>query len=142
MTTPKNVLNTHPPEFERFLYASVGKDRNGNVVTLLSAFARLGLDPWSETAELVKLGHETARARLSTLLARFRDVPALASDHYKIAGDLSFLLPEGPTSVAQRQVPADIADGHKGKQGMIWAALAIMFALFQLLTSGGSGSGE
>ncbi len=40
-----NVLNPHPPEFERFLHASVGEDRNGYFVTVLSALARLGLDP-------------------------------------------------------------------------------------------------
>lgn len=28
-----NALNPHPAEFERFLYASVGEDRNGYVVT-------------------------------------------------------------------------------------------------------------
>jgi hypothetical protein len=57
-----NVLNPHPPEFERFLYASVGEDRNGYVVTVLSALARLGLDPWAETADLVTLGRDAARA--------------------------------------------------------------------------------
>jgi hypothetical protein len=70
-----NVLNPHPPEFERFLYASVGEDRNGYVVTVLSALARLGLDPWAKTAKLVALGRDAARARLGTLLERFRDVP-------------------------------------------------------------------
>jgi hypothetical protein len=74
-----NVLNPHPPEFERFLYASVGEDRNGYVVTVLSALARLGLDPWTETAELVTLGRDAAQTRLGTLLARFRDVPTLAT---------------------------------------------------------------
>ena len=91
-----NVLNPHPPEFDRFLHASVGEDRNGYVVTVLSTLARLGLDPWKETAELVTLGRDAARARLGTLLARFRDVPALASDHGRIARDLSQLLPGNP----------------------------------------------
>ena len=62
-----NVLNPHPPEFDRFLHASVGEDRNGYVVTVLSTLARLGLDPWKETAELVTLGRDAARARLGTL---------------------------------------------------------------------------
>lgn len=104
MTMAKpNVLNPHPPEFERFLYASVGEDRNGYVVTVLSTLARLGLDPWKETAELVTLGHDAARARLGTLLARFRDVPTLASDHGRVARDLSHLLPEGPTPGAMNR---------------------------------------
>ena len=57
-----NVLNPHPPEFDRFLHATVGEDRNGYAVTVLSTLARLGLDPWNETAELVTLGHDGARA--------------------------------------------------------------------------------
>ena len=83
-----NVLNPHPPEFDRFLYASVGEDRNGYVVTVLSTLARLGLDPWKETAELVALGRDAARSRLGTLLARFRDVPTLESDHGRVARGL------------------------------------------------------
>ena len=80
-----NVLNPHPPEFDRFLYASVGEDGNGYVVTVLSTLARLGLDPWNETAELVALGRAAARSRLGKLLARFPDVPTLTSDHGRVA---------------------------------------------------------
>ncbi|MEX5729794.1 hypothetical protein Ga0609869_003147 [Rhodovulum iodosum] len=141
MATP-NVLNPHPPEFERFLYASVGEDRNGYVVTVLSTLARLGLDPWKEAAELVTLGRDAAQARLGTRLARFRDVPTLASDHGRVARDLSQLLPDGPTSGTLKRASATVADGHSGTTGVIWAVLAIIFVLFQVLTFGGSGSGE
>lgn len=141
MATP-NVLNPHPPEFERFLYASVGEDRNGSVVTVLSTLARLGLDPWKETSELVTLGREAAQARLGTRLAGFRDVPTLVSNHGRVAQDLSQLLPDGPTSVASKRAAATVADGHSKTIGVIWAILAIIFVLFQVLTFGGSGSGE
>ena len=137
-----NVLNPHPPEFDRFLYASVGEDRNGYVVTVLSTLARLGLDPWKETAELVSLGRDDARARLGTLLARFRDVPALASDHGKVARDLSQLLPEGPTSGSQKRSASTVTDGHSGKSRAIWAMLAVIFLLFQMFMVGGLGSAE
>ncbi|WP_050929502.1 hypothetical protein [Aestuariivita boseongensis] len=137
-----NVLNPHPPEFERFLYASVGEDRNGYIVTVLSTLARLGLDPWKETAELVMLGRDGARARLGTLLSGFRDVPALASDYGRIARDLSQLLPEGPTSGAPQRTASKLDDGRPATSGAIWAVLAIIFILFQILMVGGSGSGE
>ena len=137
-----NVLNPHPPEFERFLYASVGEDRNGYVVTVLSTLARLGLDPWKETAELVALGRNAAQTRLGTRLARFRDVPKLASDHGRVARDLSQLLPEGRTSGTLKRAAATVAEGHPSSSGAIWAVLAIIFVLFQVLTSGGWGSGE
>ncbi len=132
----------HPPEFDRFLQASVGEDRNGYAVTVLSTLARLGLDPWKETAELVSLGRDAARARLGTLLARFRDVPALASDHGRIARDLSLLLPEGPTSGPLQRAASTVADGRPGTSGSIWAVLAIIFVLFQMFMVSGSGSGE
>src|SRR6056297_856329 len=107
-----NVLDPHPPEFQRFLYASVGEDRNGSVVTVLSTLARLGLDPWNETAELVTLGRDAARSRLDTLLARFRDVPALASDHGRVAQDLSQLLPENQTPVGLKRTASTVAEGR------------------------------
>ena len=137
-----NVLNPHPPEFDRFLHASVGEDRNGYVVTVLSTLARLGLDPWKETAELVTLGRDAARARLGTLLARFRDVPALASDHGRIARDLSQLLPEDRASCSLKRTASTVAGGRPGTSGAIWAVLGIVFVLFQMFMLGGSGSGE
>jgi hypothetical protein len=137
-----NVLNPHPPEFERFLHASVGEDRNGYVVTVLSALARLGLDPWAETAKLVALEGDAARTRLGTLLERFRDVPALATDHGTVARDLSQLLPAGPTRGAMKRATWKVADGRRGMSGVIWTVLAIVFLLFQVLTFGGSGPGQ
>lgn len=137
-----SVLNPHPPEYERFLHASVGEDRNGNVVTVLSTLARLGLDPWVETTELATLGRAAARARLDTLLSLFRDVPALASDHGKVAQDLSQLLPEGRMSGASKRTASTVVDGRLARSGVVWAVLAIIFVLFQVLTVGGSGSGE
>ena len=35
-------------EFDRFLYASVGDDNNGMPLTVLSALARMDVDPWEE----------------------------------------------------------------------------------------------
>lgn len=136
------ILNPHPPEFERFLYASVGEDRNGSVVTVLSTLARLGLDPWRETADLVSLGHNAARMRLETLLARFRDVPTLPGDREKVARDLSRLLPESPPSQTLKRAASTVADSRPGTSGAIWAVLAILFVLFQMVMNGGSGSGE
>ena len=133
------VLNPHPPEFERFLFASVGEDRNGYIVTVLSTLARLGLDPWEETAELVTLGRGAARARLGALLARFRDVPTLASDHGNVARDLSRLLPEAPTSGVLKRAASTAGAGRPVTSGAIWAVLAILFALVQIFTVGGSG---
>lgn len=105
-------------------------------------WCRFGLDPWKETAELVTLGRDAARARLGTLLARFRDVPALASDHGRIARDLSQLLPEDRASGSLKRTASTVAGGRPGTSGAIWAVLGIVFVLFQMFMLGGSGSGE
>lgn len=137
-----DFLNPHPPEFERFLYASVGEDRNGYVVTVLSTLARLDLDPWMETAELVRLKRDAAQKRLGTLLARVRDVPALASDHDSVARELSQLLPEGLVSGYTTRATSMAADAHSGLNGVIWVVLSIFFIILPMIILAGSGAGK
>lgn len=137
-----NVLNPHPAEFERFLYASVGEDRNGSVVTVLSMLARLGLDPWNETAELVTLGREAACARLGLLLSNFRDVPALGRGHGSLAGELSLLLPEIRPLRSLTWANSTAASGRLTSSGAIWTVLVILIILVQILFTGVLGSGE
>lgn len=137
-----SVLNPHPQEFERFLHASVGEDRNGSVVTVLSALARLGLDPWSETAELVALGRDAAGARLGLLLSTFRDVPTLGRDNGSVARELSLLLPENLARRSLKQAGATNARGRPVFTGAVWAILALALVLLQMLLVGGSGSSE
>ena len=140
--TDTDGLNQHPREFERFLYAPVGEDRNGYVVTVLSALARLDLDPWRETTNLVALEQDVRRERLEQLLSVFRDVPGLRGDAGKVARELCLLLPaRKPARPLQRAAPTD-ADRHLGSSGPLWIILAIIFVLFQALLVGGSGSDQ
>jgi hypothetical protein len=44
-------------EFNEFLFASVGVETNGIPLTVLSAFTRLGLDPWGDEPERWNGGH-------------------------------------------------------------------------------------
>jgi hypothetical protein len=123
------VLHTSEDGLDRFLYASVGDDRNGSAVTVVSAFARLGLDPWKEAAELAVLGQEAARVRLGTLLSRFKDVPALGLEHGAVAERLALLLPErlshrvsklvGPKTSKSSRIP------------IVWS-LAFLFVILAL----------
>ncbi|MDU8946687.1 hypothetical protein [Ovoidimarina sediminis] len=141
MTGTKS-LNLQPPEFERFLHATIGEDQNGYAVTVLSMLARLGLDPWNETADLVTIGRESAGARLGSLLSRFRDVPTLGSDHGRVARELILLLPESTPAQTFQRAASTVADGRLGSSGAIWTILAIIFVMFQMFIVGGSGSGQ
>lgn len=127
------IFAPHEPELERFLYASVGEDRKGMMVSVLSAFARLNLDPWKEAADLAALDQEAARSRLGALLSRFWDVPALGKDHGSVARDLTRLLPQGSARAATLAGPATKRAGMP--PGMAWAILAVLFLLMQVFVS-------
>lgn len=140
MTTSENrAPDPHPPEFDRFLHASVGEDRNGSGVTVLSTLARLGLDPWCETAELAMSGREAARARLGLLLSRFRDVPSLGQDHGTVARELSLLLPEPPSRRPPANPGGGAGPGTRVSGSTILTVLAILFALLLILFENATG---
>ncbi len=81
------------PEFNDFLFAPVGEDGNGMLVSVLSALARLDVDPWDEAAKLARLPAEHARQRLSSLIATIPDGTLAKLDPRAIAVRLVALLP-------------------------------------------------
>lgn len=85
--------NPHGNDFDKFLFADVGEDRNGNAVSVLSTLARLGLDPWEEALALGSLRRDAVRLRLDELLSTFKDVPTLDFEHRAVAAKLALLLP-------------------------------------------------
>jgi hypothetical protein len=79
------------PEFDDFLFAPIGEDRKGMLLSVLSALARADVDPWQEAARAIIAGLPaelathldpgTIAARLIALLPRRvnYDVPALGT---------------------------------------------------------------
>jgi hypothetical protein len=59
----------HKSEFDSFLFAPVGKEKNGMLLSVLSALARLDVDPWLEAAALTKMPSKDAILRLTSLLS-------------------------------------------------------------------------
>jgi hypothetical protein len=80
-------------EFDDFLYAPIGEDRNEMPLSVLTALARLDIDPWREAAELARLPRDTATQRLASLIAALPDWPSLHLDPGAIAARLIALLP-------------------------------------------------
>ena len=76
-----------------FLYAPVGEEDNGMVLTVLSALARLGVDPWDEAARLSELPKEAATKRLTLIVSRLPRGQGVQSTAAEIAARLVALLP-------------------------------------------------
>ena len=129
-------------DFDRFLYACVGEDRNGNLVTVLSAFARLGFDPWQEASDLGNLSGDTAHTRLSSVLSEFPDVPAMRLDHASIAQELIRLLPERSAPFVARPSGAAASQLPSVSIGTILAIALIFLFLVKMLVPGVSGLGK
>ena len=85
-------------EFDDFLFAPIGEDRNGMLLSALSALARLDLDPWQEAAKLAGWPRETAIQRLASLIAGLPDRPSIHQDPGTIAARLIALLPRPASS--------------------------------------------
>jgi hypothetical protein len=80
-------------EFDDFLFASIGEDRNDMPLSVVSALARLDVDPWREAASLAQLPKAIATERLASLIAALADGLSARPDSGAIAARLIALLP-------------------------------------------------
>jgi hypothetical protein len=91
-------------QFDDFLFASIGQERNGMWLSVVSALARLDIDPWAEVASLATMSTEAAIERMRLLIASLPEQSSLSSDPEAIATRLIALLPprhyiSKPTSI-------------------------------------------
>lgn len=93
-------------EFNDFLFAPIGEESNNTVLTVLSAFARLGTDPWQEAARLAQLPREAAAQNLKSIIARLPDGSWGPSEAGPIAVRLVKLLPGRRATVAPARAAA------------------------------------
>src|SRR5580704_16615987 len=83
------------PEFDEFLGAPISEDRNGTTLSVLSALARLDVDPWDVATSLARMPREAAAERLTSLIDALPREPASAIPSQTSAADLVALLPKG-----------------------------------------------
>jgi hypothetical protein len=114
-------------EFDDFLFASIGEDGNGMLLSVLSALARLDVDPWQEAAKLARLPWNTATQRLASLIAVLPDGPSAHRDPGTIAVRLITLLPRRRSSYLASR-PTSLGVGAKTKFRA--AARTVICAIF------------
>jgi hypothetical protein len=126
IVTPATSVSFFRPEFDDFLFAPVGVERNEMLLSVLSALARLGVDPWEEAAELSELPKDTAAQRLASLIARLPVGRWAQTDSRAIADRLIELLPRRSNS----KVPlAEKADGLRQMTNSTAAKILICAAI-------------
>jgi hypothetical protein len=71
----------------------VGDDSNGMPLTVLSALARMDVDPWEEASKLTQLPRQSAVTQFASLLGALQNAPVAGMDPARIAAPLIALLP-------------------------------------------------
>lgn len=71
-----------------FLFTSIAHDENGMHLTMLSALARSGVDPWEEAASLAALSRENATQKVVQMLAGLHNGPAPGDQTASLAAKL------------------------------------------------------
>jgi hypothetical protein len=121
-------------EFDDFLFAPIGDERNGMLLSVISALARLDLDPWREAASLARMPKEAATERMTSLIAALPERTAAHRDPEAIAARLVALLPRAFASRAPQRKPL-IARSEATKTRLVIFVVLMTFLLtMQFLT--------
>ena len=91
-----------PSSFDSFLLASIGEEKSGRTLTVLSALARLGFDPWKEASRLAGLSKDAAARALAVAIAVLPEGDWKTSDSPAIATRLVAALPRCQATAAGR----------------------------------------
>ena len=124
-------------EFNEFLFAVVGEEKSGMKLTVLSALARIGLDPWREAAHLAGLPKEAATRALATAIGALPEGDWKASDSRSIAVRLLDCLPKRSSPPAASPQDSGIEDRKpkvEAPKWLFWIALgaAMLFAILRM----------
>jgi hypothetical protein len=99
---------TSASQFDDFLYAPIVAEANGMVLSVLSALARLNVDPWDEAARLTRLPCEVATRALMQLIVALPNGVSAGLDAGAVARELVALLPRQDAARARSIRPAAV----------------------------------
>jgi hypothetical protein len=116
-------------EFDAFLFAPIGDDGNGRSLSVISALARLDLDPWQEAVSLSNLPAIAATQRLTSLIGA---LPGGLANHFAaaaIATRLAGLLPRFTGAGSAAIIKPNVDDKQKLRSGLLMGGVFILVAL-------------
>ena len=125
LMTPAKPPFFRDSKFDPFLFAEVGEERGGMLLSVVSALARLDLDPWSEAASLSRLPAAAAAERLTVLLAPQSSSKLGAPAPTTIARLIGLLPQPSPDAVWASGAPP-FPDSNRSRPAMVVSLLALL----------------
>jgi len=133
MTLPARFSLLHS-DLNDFLFASVGDQRNGMPLNVVSALTRLCVDPWDEAARLSALPKSLAAEALERMIARLPVFQQQQSDNRVTSQRLVELLPAGQQTAAPCRKHNGATDKRNFQTMMLVACLGLgAAALYAML---------
>lgn len=120
-----SLLNS---DYNPFLFALIGAEGDDDMLSVLSAFTRLELDPWVEAAGLAALPQTASMAALARLIERLpgrRREPAEAAE---MAARLVRLLPKRIPAAQLTTLASAVRSRAIGPQ-LLWFVAALLLVL-------------
>ena len=109
MANQRSTLNV-TSRYDDFLFAPICDEPGGMRLSVLSALARMNVDPWEEAARLATLSTPNAQKTLVSTLNLFADKRQRAAETEILAARLVALLPKTDEAAAAKA--ATIAKGR------------------------------
>jgi hypothetical protein len=131
MTHPSKKL-TLGSEFDAFLFAPIGEEKNGMLLSVLSALARLDIDPWREAAELARMPKTAANRRVTSLIAGLEFASSAPVEPETVALRLVELLPHGIDSSSVPSQPP-VAGAVLSRRALVCIVLLNVFLVVAIV---------
>jgi hypothetical protein len=104
--------------YNSFLYAGVCEQRNGTQLSVLSALARVNVDPWEEAARLAAMPRAVAELTLASTFGQLFGNEWTSSEAQAASARLIQLLPQRNNS--SRQFASVDSESERVDRSMLW----------------------
>ena len=127
-----NFSSPLSPKYNEFLFAPICKEANGMHLSVLSALARLNLDPWEEATHLAAMPQAHARRALISTLDLVSGRSWSPSEAERTASRLVCLLPEQRKGATPAM--GDIAGvrAQRTNYWLVWLLIAMAISILSL----------
>ena len=130
MANQGSALNV-ASRYENFLFAPICDEPGGMRLSVLSALARMDVDPWEEAARLAKLSTPDAERTLISTLNLFPGKRQRSAETELLAARLIALLPKAGEATAAKVATMAGVRAQRNIHWLVWLCFA--FALSFLL---------
>lgn len=115
--------------YENFLFAPICDEPGGMRLSVLSALARMNVDPWEEAARLATLPTPDAQKTLVSTLNLFPGKRQRSAETELLAAQLIALLPKASEATTARATAITGSRAQRNSYWLVWLCFAIAMSL-------------